>query len=198
MVIVTMKKLNIISNYGINEIKSHFKLGQTNYVKQICQELGEIKNRGLQNLTPEYVSNLENRLVTSQIDFLLDHDNNEHYYSEMFSQLGISRGSQVNPHEILPIISYSVESLIGDNMKHMVIQGVQGGRVFESSGTTNPEGKKKVYYDELTCVILRELMKLSWEYVDGRQMAPNDNLLLFNAARIDLRYALCGFCCTLL
>ena len=65
-----------------------------------------------------------------------------------FRNLGISRGSQVNPHEILPIISYSVESLIGNNMKHMVIQGVQGDVFSRVQGRLIQKGKKKVYYDE--------------------------------------------------
>src|SRR5271157_4223940 len=143
-----MNQSNVITTYCLDDVTNSAGLGQSIYVKQLCQEIRDIEKIGLQKLTPEYVSDLENRLVTSQIDFLFDHDNAENYYSQMFANLGIQRGSQVNPHEILPTISYSVDSLIGDNMKHMVIQGVQGGRVFESSGTTNPDGKKKVYYDE--------------------------------------------------
>ncbi len=82
-------KAHIISDYSI-ETLNRLPLGSSPHVQLLCHEINEIKKIGIRNISENYVSQLEKRLISSQIKFLSENDNSENYYTECFKNLGLT------------------------------------------------------------------------------------------------------------
>ncbi|MBN2444956.1 MAG: hypothetical protein JXJ04_26615 [Spirochaetales bacterium] len=171
-----MKKKNCITPLTLSEIDKT-TTGNTAYAKLIREEILQIKKIGLSNLSVDYVRALEKRLTNGQIGYLLAHDNDEFYYTDMCKNLKLDKSRDFDPHELIFSLSYPVGNLIGNNFNAMTVKGLEGGRIFESSGTTNPKGRKKIYYDAVSCLFIREIHVFCWQSITGVKLSKKDHHL---------------------
>lgn len=182
-----------ITRLTLRAVSRRFPEGGS-YVGQLVEFIQGLEARGLTATSAAEVSQATRRFAAEQVRYLLAHDTAERYYSQAFHRLGLGPDVEsVDPAILLEHLAYSPRDLVGGAAQRLRLASapLRGGRVYYSSGTTDPARRKRIYYDEVTSVLIRSLAHLGWEASERRPMDSSTCLLMLvpSAAKLSMPMA---------
>ncbi len=171
---------DVITPLRLGALEAKFPAGGA-YLHALTDLIGEAAHAGIARIAPDRVRRAQRRIAAEQVRYLVEHDTPERYYRETFARLGLDLGAQeVDPDRFLDHMVYHARDLVQGKAQRLrrVAAPLAGGRVYLSSGTSNPAARKRIYYDAVTAVLLREVNRLGWEAVTGRAVTAGTRILL--------------------
>jgi hypothetical protein len=177
---MTHPRRDLITDLRLEDLVASSPDGRP-YVERLIDFIRMIKARGLASLSVSEARKATGQLAAEQVRYLLQNDTAERYYTKTFGRLGFNSDAEaIDPSLFLKSLAYPSRDLIGGSAQKLrkVSARLTGGRVFYSSGTTNPAKRKRVYYDAVTAVLIREMHQLSWEASSACPLRTNDCMLL--------------------
>jgi hypothetical protein len=164
------------------------------YVRALVAQIRELHRVGLTEISEARCRQMVEALAAEQGRYLLANDGAHGTYREMFGRLGIEPGKkELTPEIILEDLAYPAATLVGGEAQRVrqVSAPLSGGRIFLSSGTTNPSARKRVYYDAVTAVLIREVHRAGWVASARHTIRPGNQLLLMTPpeAKIAMPFA---------
>jgi hypothetical protein len=186
---VLLELEDTITPLGIDDLVEHAPAGSpfvamlVDLLRALWQPSSEDARGGtsLATLTAREHEDTCERLAAAQARFLLGADTPDRYYARAFGRLGLLEpGDRIAPSLLLEHLCYPARDLVAGRAQKLRLTsaGLEGGRVFSSSGTTNPSNRKRIYYDAITAVLLREANNLGWAATTGHAFHRGDRALL--------------------
>lgn len=150
------------------------------YLAAMVELLAEIGRNGLASLRPEVVRHAQRRIAAEQARFLAAHDTPEGFYRGAFERLGVTlRDDELDPEVFLEHLVFGAGDLVQGAAQRLrrVSAPLRGGRIFYSSGTTDPTRRKRLHYDAVSLALMCEINRMGWGAATG-SLTPGTQMLL--------------------
>lgn len=148
------------------------------YIEKLLEEAIKIEEIGLTKLTDQNIADMHQRLAEAQAEFLVQQ--NPVKYEDLFNSIAKhGRSTGITPSKLLQFAFYPASDLTnGLAQQQRLVPGMRNGNVYSSSGTTNPENRKSIWYPDLTKYFIAVFNQLGWEEAIGKEITQQDYVLM--------------------